>query len=498
MNLLSALRRNAQIYGERVAVRDPDRDLTHREFYARVLKGGRALERLGVANGDRVAVLMLNSPRYLEIYYATAAIGAVVVPLNTRWGPEEVGFTLRDSGAKLLIVDDRFSGVDPAEARRLHVEEYALLVDRVPADPAGQEPQESDLAGLFYTSGTTGGPKGTMLTHRNLLANAWTAAIEFEMTPGWVWLHSAPMFHMADAGAMYALVLVGATHCFIPAFEPAAFLEAAERHRVNSILLVPTMFNMVMNHAGLDRHDLSSVSHLLYGASPMPLDLLRRGMDRLHCRFIQGYGMTETSPLLTVLRHEDHSFDDVDRPFAPVKSAGRAVIGVELRIVNDQDQEVDPCQMGEIVARGPNVMRGYWNRPEVSAEVLRGGWMHTGDVGAMDEQGFVYILDRKKDMIKTGGENVYSPEVEGILYAHPGVLEAAVIGVPDPKWGEAIKALVVLREGGSAGAPDIIEFCRARLTHFKCPTSVDFLPSLPKSGTGKIQKNLLRDPFWKR
>jgi long-chain acyl-CoA synthetase len=273
-------------------------------------------------------------------------------------------------------------------------------------------------------------------------------------------------------------------------------MKAIERYRVNRTVLVPAMLNMILNHANFAQYDLSCLDRVTYGASPMPLPLLRQAMGALpNCQFYQGYGMTELSPLATVLFPEDHRFENVDRDFAPVKSAGRPVVGVEVRVVDAQDRDMPVGQAGEVIARGPNVMKGYWNRPEINAEVLRGGWMHTGDIGAFDEEGFLYLLDRKKDMIKTGSENVYSPEVESTVCAHPAVLEAAVIGIPDERWGEAVRAVVAVRPGAKLTETELIEWCRGRLTHFKCPTSVVFTESLPKGGTGKIQKTALRELY---
>jgi long-chain acyl-CoA synthetase len=306
------------------------------------------------------------------------------------------------------------------------------------------------------------------------------------------------MFHIADAGAIYALTLCGATHCFIPTFDPAAVLHAVECHRITLILLVPTMINMLVNHPDCSKRDLSSLRRVIYGASPMPLSLLRQAMDALRCEFVQAYGMTEVSPLLTCLPAADHRFDNADAQFTPVKSAGRPVPGVEIRVVDHNDHDLPARQPGEIIARGSNVMKGYWKRHEITAEVLRGGWMHTGDLGAFDEDGFLYILDRKKDMIKTGSENVYSPEVESVLCAHPSVLESAVIGIPDPTWGETIRAVIVKRSDAALCEQELIAWCRDRLTHFKCPTSVVLTDTLPKGGTGKIQKNVLRDRFGAR
>jgi long-chain acyl-CoA synthetase len=373
---------------------------------------------------------------------------------------------------------------------------YAGMAAEAPAGSGeAADPHEDDLAGLFYTSGSTGGPKGVMLTHRNVCANALHAIVAFHHAPDWVWVHAAPMFHLADAAVVYSLVMTGAQQCFLPIFEPEAFLKAVERYRITHSVLVPTMINMVVNHPALERYDTSSLKMLLYGASPMPLDVLRRAKEKLGCRFAQGYGLSEASPLLTYLPPEDHVFENADRPFVPVKSAGRPILGTEVRVVDVQDRELPPGAPGEIVARGANVMKGYWNRPDVTAETLRGGWLHTGDIGVFDEAGYVYVLDRKKDMIKPGGENVYSPEVESVICSNPDVLEAAVIGVPDDKWGEAIKAIVVRRPASTLTECALIEFCRARLTHFKCPASADFVDALPKGGTGKVQKNVLRERY---
>jgi long-chain acyl-CoA synthetase len=513
MTVNYCLRRARDSFGGNLAIDHEGRQLTYCEFYEVVQNSARKIATLGAAKGDRAAVLMLNSPEYLELYYSTAMANVMLVPLNTRWHINEINFTLSDSGSETLFVDDRFADLVPqirqavpGLKRFIYVGACACptgLLDWKNLEPDEThrsmqfpEPDENDVAGLFYTSGTTGGPKGAMLTHRNLYSNA----VHSLLPPGGMftegkWLHAAPMFHLADAGAIYGLTLCGSTHCFLSSFDPVGLMQAIERYRVSELILVPTMINMVLNHPDFPKYDLSSVKRLIYGASPMPLPLLKQAMELLDCRFVQGYGMTEVSPLLTRLHHEDHRFENSDRTFAPVKSAGKPVMGVEIRVVDNDDRDVPAGQAGEVIARGPNVMKGYWNRPEINAEVLRGGWMHTGDYGALDEEGFLYILDRKKDMIKTGSENVYSPEVESMLCSHPAVLEAAVIGVPDPIWGEAIRAVAVLRNGTDLSEPELIAWCRDRLTHFKCPSSVVFTDVLPKGGTGKIQKNVLRERF---
>jgi long-chain acyl-CoA synthetase len=511
MNVPYVLRRAKRFYGRRTAIYESDRAVSYDQFFSRVMRGANVLRALGIGQGDRVAVLMLNSPRYLEFYYATAQIGAIIVPLNTRWNLDDVVFALQDSGSKLLVLDDRFAdwwqpiaGRCP-ELRQLFagafissdgISDYGKLT----ADPAADhfdeaDPHEDDVVGLFYTSGSTGGPKGVMLTHRNVFTNAMHFCMVSGMNSEWVFLHAAPMFHLADAASVYGLVMTGAAHCFLSNFEPEAFLKEVEQRRVTHSILVPTMINMVVNHPAVEQYGTSSLQLLFYGASPMPLDLLCRAKKKLGCAFAQGYGLSEASPLLTYLAPQDHTFEEDDQPYNPVKSAGRPILGCEVRVVDLHDREVPTGEVGEIVARGPNIMKGYWNRPDINADTLRGGWLHTGDMGVFDEAGYLYVLDRKKDMIKPGSENVYSPEVECAICSHPEVLEAVVIGVPDEKWGEAIKAVVVRRPGRALTEAALIEFCRARLTHFKCPHSVDFMDELPKGGTGKVQKNVLRERY---
>ena len=553
MNVNYALRRARQHHGDRTATDHDGQVVTYREFAAQVEASARRLAGLDVRAGDRVAVLMGNSPAYLDLYFSLPLLGALIVPLNTRWHSTEVVFTLNDSGAAWLIVDDRFAamaaqvrheapvlkgilyyaaGACPeviftlndsgaawltvddrfaAMAAQVRHEAPALkgilyyaggacpegMIDfrTLPAHPdaAFGEPDEDDLVGLFYTSGTTGGPKGAMLSHRNLYSNAVHAMLPPSFVePDSRYLHVAPMFHLADVAMILALTLSGSSHSFLPSFDPEVVLAAIQRYRITSMVLVPTMINLIVHHPSFGKFDLSSLRRVSYGASPMPLSLLKTAMEKLKCKFSQGYGMTETSPLLTVLLPEEHRMEE---GYEAVQSAGRAVMGVEVRVVDGMDRDVPVGEVGEIIARGPNVMRGYWNRPEISADALRGGWMHTGDLGRFDQQGYLYVMDRKKDMIKPGGENVYSPEVESVLCAHPAVLEAAVIGIPDAKWGEAIRAVVALRPGESLSEADLIAWCRARATHFKCPSSVVFTDMLPKGGTGKVQKNVLRERF---
>jgi long-chain acyl-CoA synthetase len=510
MNVNYCLRRAQQLYGNNIAILDQERSVTYREFAAGVEHSARRFAGLGVKRGERVAVLLANSPAYLDLHFSVPKSGALIVPLNTRWNIAEMVGTLLDSGTTWLVVDHRFATVGRQLAREVPslkgvlfygsgecpsgLIDFAAIPDNL--DLALQDPHEDDLVGLFYTSGSTGGPKGAMLTHRNLFSNALHSLLPPSLfEPDSRFLHAAPMFHLADIGAILGLTLTGGTHCFLAAFDPENAQRVIQEYRVSASVFIPVMLNMMLHHPSFGRYDLSSLKRLSYGGSPMSRPLLELAKEKLGCEFVQGYGMTELSPLVTVLTAAEHCLDD---GYAAVGSAGRPVCGVDVRVVDHLDRDVPIGAVGEVIARGANVMKGYWNRPEISADALRGGWMHTGDMGRFDADGYLYILDRKKDMIKPGGENVYSPEVEATLAGHPAVMEVAVIGIPDPKWDEAVRAVVALKAGESLTEQDLIGWCRERLTHFKCPTSIVFVDSLPKGGTGKIPKNVLRERFGSR
>lgn len=496
MNILYCLRRAKQFYGSNIASHREEGAMTWDEFHDRAYRAAACLRGQGLEKGDRIAVWMLNSHEYLELFYATAIAGVAIVPLNTHWQADDVAFALKDSGAAALVVDDRFA----CDVVHLPAPQHVIYAG-TGAPPAGmvaygcrekgeeadnfEEPDPEDLACLFYTSGTTGGPKGVMLTHRNVWSNGLHSMLAAEMQRA-VWLNAAPMFHLADQCILYSSASLGATHVFLPSFDAEAFQQAVERYQVTATVLVPTMLTLLLRHASFGKYDLSSLESLYYGASPMPPALQKEVMKKLpQVRLRQVYGMTETGPLITVLAPEHHI-----GPAAA--SVGKPALGVEVRVVDDLDIDVPFGESGEILVRGDNVMKGYWHRPEVTAEVLRGGWMHTGDIGQFDSEGFLYVLDRKKDMIKPGGENVYSPEVEALILSHPAVLEAAVIGVPDPKWGEAVRAVAVRSSGSDLTENALIGWCRERLTHYKCPSSILFVACLPKNAAGKVQKGELR------
>jgi long-chain acyl-CoA synthetase len=513
MDLQQILDRAVRFYPNRPAVVCGTTRLTYRGFAERVRRLCRGLQGLGLTKGDRLAILMYNCHRYFELYYATPEMGTLAVPLNIRLSAGEIAYILNDSGSNTLFIGPEFLPLlaeirDQLPALRhciftgdgpppegFHSYERLLAAANAEFPPTPVAPD--DLAALFYTSGTTGHPKGVMLSHANLLANAYHILASMHWREGEVYLHACPMFHIADGPTSHFITWLGGTHVIIPGFKPDVALEVMERERVSATLLIPTMINFLIHHPDVGKRDLSSLRHIAYGGAPMPAELARQAMQTLTCAFRHLYGLTESAPLLTFLPPEEHVADGPPERVRRLLSCGRAVIGVRVRVVDEQGNDAPPGAVGEIIAKGPNIMVGYWNKPQETSDALRDGWLYTGDLATVDEEGYIYIVDRKKDMIITGGENVFSTEVENVLYTHPAVLEAAVVGVPDATWGETIKAIIVLKPDMQATAEDIVEYCRSRMGHFKVPRSVDFYEgALPKSGSGKILKRELREKYW--
>jgi len=472
------------------------------------LAGG--LIELGLTKGGRAAILALNSDRYFEYLLAAPMAGAAVVPINIRLAAPEIAYILQDSGAEILFIDDRFApmlkslkgqvggvrhvvylgdGELPAGMRA-----YEELLSAAPlAQPLAHD---DDLAGIFYTGGTTGKAKGVMLSHRNLVVNAANVIPAFGYDADTVYLHAGPMFHLADGASTLAVTIVGGVHAFVPAFDPADVLGTIQREKVTHGLLVPTMINLLVNFPKIAEYDVSTLRRIAYGASPMPEAILRKALAALPgVKFAHAYGMTEAAPLVTTL---DPRYTVLEGPDARrAKSCGQAGHLVEVRIADGEDREVPRGTVGEVQTRGDNIMLGYWNMPELTAQALRGGWYHTGDAGTMDEDGFVYIVDRLKDMIITGGENVYSAEVENAIAALDGVAEVAVIGIPDDTWGEAVHAIVVPRAGSTLSEEKVVAHCHTLIAGYKCPRSVTIRTDpMPISGAGKILKTTLRAPYW--
>ncbi|MFF2555731.1 long-chain fatty acid--CoA ligase [Nocardia sp. NPDC058058] len=506
MYLTQGLHRAAQQTPDAVMTICGDRTRTFGEVLDRVSRLAGALRELGVGDGDRVAMLSLNSDRYHEYLLAVPWANAVLNPVNIRWSPAEIAYSLVDSGTEVLFVDDAFAAMLPA-LRQQHpglrtvihcgdgtTPEGALAYEEL---ISGTEPIAdarrggNALAGVFYTGGTTGFPKGVMLSHTNLATSALGGVASGHLfTPGVRFLHAAPMFHLADLAGWYGAVLLGGTHVMIPAFEPVATLRAIETHGVTGTLLVPVMIQLLVDHPATAEHDLSSVRHVMYGASPISAAVLERAMKAFSAAgFVQAYGMTELSPIATLLSPADHLE-------GRLRSAGRAVPHSEVRIADADGNEVPRGTVGEIVVGGGHVMLGYWNRPEDTAAAIRDGWMHTGDGGYMDENGYVYVVDRLKDMIVTGGENVYSAEVENAVAAHPAVASCAVIGVPDEDWGERVHAVIVCQPGRQVTAEQIREHVKTLIAGYKAPRTIDVVDALPVSGAGKILKRELRKRYW--
>jgi acyl-CoA synthetase (AMP-forming)/AMP-acid ligase II len=507
VNLTQGLHRAVQQKPDAIATVCAGRARTHRESVDRIARLARALQDLGVEDGERAAILSLNSDRYHEFLGATLWAGGVVVPVNLRWSIPEIAESLAEVDARVLVVDDAFAGQVGGIREKHSRLEHVVHAGDGPT-PDGMQPFEQlieshepiederrggdDLAAVFYTGGTTGRSKGVMLSHTNLLTSSiGTLATEHFISPEGTFLHAAPMFHLADLAAWTAQVVRGGTHVMIPMFEPVAVMTAIAEQGITDVLLVPTMIQLLVDHPRIDEFDLTSIRRISYGASPMSEGVLGRALKALpNAQFTQLYGMTELSPAATGNFPIDH--EDPKRR----RAAGRALPHNEVRIVGPDDVELPRGQVGEIVARGGNVMLGYWNRPEETAEALRGGWMHTGDGGYMDDDGYVYISDRIKDMIISGGENVYSVEVESVLTQHPAIATVAVIGVPDEKWGERVHAVVVPANGASLTIEELREFCAERIAGYKTPRSMELVEGLPLSAAGKVLKRELRKPYW--
>ena len=505
------VRRAVQTGANKLATVHGARSQTWLAFDGRMQRLAGAMHALGFKPGERIGILALNSDRYLECLFGLSHGGFVFVPINTRLAPPEIVFWLADSGCVALFVDEAFAPILPKVLPETPDVRTIVYIGEGPA-PAGfvdYEPlieaaaplavsigADEALAGIFYTGGTTGRSKGVMLSHNNIMANALNIYPGTQANEDSRYIHAAPMFHLADNAMTFVVTGFAGTHYFLPRFDPAALLAALAQHEITVMLIVPTMVNMMVHHPDVEKYDLSRVRRLLFGASPMPEAVLRRATQVMPAtEFVQAYGQSEASPLLTLL---DPRYNTFDGPHAgKVKAAGRAGLGIEVRIHDANDNEVPRNTVGEICARGQVVMLGYWKQPEMTAHTLRDGWLHTGDGGYMDEDGFVYLVDRVKDMIVSGGENVYSAETEDAIYSHPAVAECAVIGVPDDTWGERVHAIVRLKPGMTATAADLIGHTHERIANYKCPRSVDFrVEPLPLSGAGKILKTELRKPFW--
>ncbi|MNM55419.1 Long-chain-fatty-acid--CoA ligase [compost metagenome] len=507
MHLTQGLHIALQLNPEHPATIYRGRSRTYRESTQRIARLAAGLRNLGLGEGERVAILALNSDRYQEAMFAGWWAGAVLNLVNIRWSASEIAYSLDDCDTSILIVDDHHLPL--VEAIVSGVQRRPLLIHAGEAEtPAGMLSFETliaeatpmadtctggeALAVIMYTGGTTGRPKGVMLSHGNLLSAVLMRLADMPPVADMVGLCVAPLFHIAGLASAYARIVTGTTNVFVPVFDALEVMETVQRERANEILLVPTMLQAMLDHPRFAEFDLSSLQRVLYGAAPISAALLEKAMAKLPgAGFVHLYGMTENGGQVTANPPRNHVPGN-----ALCRSVGRPTLGQWVRIVDEQGNEVPRNSVGELLAKGPSVMQGYWNRPEETAKTLRDGWLYTGDAAYMDDSGHLFVVDRVKDMIITGGENVYSVEVENVLARHPAVALCAVIGIPHDSWGEAIHAVITLKPGAQASEEELRAHCRESIAAYKCPKSVEFRDSLPISGAGKILKRDLRAPFW--
>jgi fatty-acyl-CoA synthase len=513
MSPVRILKRAVKLYPNKIAVVDGDQRQTYLELQERANRATHAVLDLGVSTKGRVAILDYNTHRYMEMYFGMAQSGKALLPLNTRLSADEYVYILNDAEAEALIFHADYKPVvDKVRQAAKTVKHYIICDGAVDeewitgtyedflADASGAtvhyEPaDENDMLNLYYTSGTTGRPKGVILTHRNIYANALTTIISFKLEDATVWHHIAPLFHLADAFFAWSVTFQGGRHVMQRQFNPKSVLDNIQKEGITCCMMVPTMINFILNEPDIDRYDLSSLRWIMVGGAPMSPANAQRMMQRLGCRYVSGYGLTETSPLLTVGNIKDTLANEADdTKMNYLTRTGLEVVGVDLRVIDTSGKDVprDGITVGEIIARGDNVTKGYWKLPEETAKAFRDGYFYTGDLATVDPEGYILIVDRAKDIIISGGENIASVEIENVIYSHPHVLECAVIAFPDAKWGEIAKALVALKPGTELSEQDLIKYCRERLAAFKVPRLVSFVLELPKTGSGKILKGELR------
>ena len=511
--LAHILERARVLFPERLAVVGGSLRMTYATLADRVHRLAGALGALGLKRGDRVALLDWNSHRYLECYYACAHAGLAFMPLNSRLAPRELRYVLEDSAARVLMFSEPFLPQYEEIGRAAPSLEHAIGL-ALPKPLAGVLDYETLLDGatplrapvataldetmlIYYTSGTTGEPKGVCLTNGNMVAGAIDPLMFLGIRRDDVMLHAGPLFHLATSWGVWSMPYVGAVQ-ITHHFDPKRAIELIARERVTITALPGAILGMVADLPETRQHDISTLRTIVYGGSPTPMGVLKRAADALPPALTHVYGITELAGYVTALLPEEHVFDGAPDALRRTASAGQAVPLVDVRVVDDDGRDVPMGEVGEIVCGGPKVMAGYWRKPEATAAALKDGWYHTGDMGVLDEHRYLTVVDRKKDMIISGGENVYSVEVESVLSTHPDVLEVAVIGVPDEKWGEAVMAIIVARPGARPTAEALASFCRGKIAGYKIPKAVELrAEQLPKTGPGKIAKRVLREPYWK-
>ncbi len=510
------LKRAVKLYPNKTAVVDGELRMTYAEVQKRVWQVWHAVNAVGVSSGARVAVLDYNTYRYFELYFGMALTDRALLPLNIRLSPDEYTYILNNAEAEVIIFHADFRPVlEKIQPKLQTLQKFYIAEGPADADwitdtyenliaQASTEPVESTLEdenailNLYYTSGTTGNPKGVVLTHRNIYANALTTIIAFKLSDTTVWHHIAPLFHLADAFFIWSVTYQGGRHVMQRQFVPQNVLETIQNEGITAAMMVPTMINFLLNVPNLDQYNLSTLEWVMVGGAPMSPANAQRMMAHLGCRYISGYGLTETCPLLTVGNLKDtlQHLPEAEQ-MTYITRTGLEVPGVDLKVVDGDGREVpqDGVTVGEIIVRGDNVMQGYWKLPDETAKAIRNGYFHTGDLATVDSEGYVLIVDRAKDIIISGGENISSVEIENVIYRHPAVLECAVIAMPDEKWGELPKAIVALKPDTQVTEKELVDFCREHLAGFKTPKTFSFVSELPKTGSGKILKTTLRTRF---
>ena len=498
--------RNYRLRPSSPAIIFEGRTVTHREFAERVFRLANALMRLGVRRGDRVAILAQNCPEYMEVYAAGELGGWTTVTINYRLAAPEISYILGDSRPKLLIHEAQFSDrIEPDSLKRF---EYVLTIGgdgpnlSYEATLAAAEPtppavavQPDDVAFLVYTSGTTGRPKGVMLTHRGQMRSALISAFEALVQPTDRFALAMPFYHIGAKNTWLSHSLYGCPIILHRAFRPDEFLANLRKHAATATLLAPTMIGDLLDLGG-DHSSVPALKKILYSAAPMPEALLRRGIAAFGPIFAQVYGMTESGGPGCTLHAHQHILDGPPEVVRRLRSAGQPMTGCEVKVISADGSKCPPGSPGEIVIRSEALMAGYWNNHAATVETMGEGWLRTGDLGEMDSEGFVFVVDRVKDMIVSGGENIYSREVENALLSHPGIADAAVVGAPDSRWGEIVTAFVVKRPGCEVSADELIAHCRETIASFKRPRAVTFVDALPKLPNGKVEKFKLRAPLW--